>query len=229
MESGRIEPSSPGWQVPVWAEIMFLAVLPFAIYAASFSYNLLGLDDDLYYLHYPALHGGAWPGPVDVWKQPSPASTFQSPRPRCGSTWRCLDPIIGQGHAFTSYCGLWRGILAVRALVGRVTGRRDFGCGLRCFSRCIRCAASRCCGLHSGKTSSLRHSPSGAWNGISRCGRRRAIGARGCLAFRAGCCAGRRFFPKRRAYAFRRCWRFTRWSWARVLEEPAVGVDSIRD
>ena len=114
------------WRLPRWAECLTLAALPFVLYASAYSYGLLGLDDDLYYLNYPELHKGAWPGPIDVWKTPYASEYF----PVTATTLWVDLALFGQQNwtGARVHQILWFviGILGVRALVLRVTGRRDF-------------------------------------------------------------------------------------------------------
>jgi hypothetical protein len=108
----------------VWPERLLIALLPFLLYAESLGFPLLGLDDQMYYLANPALHGGGWRGLAEIWT----TSTLSDYAP-IGQLTIWLDlAIAGSDHWwFARLHGLaWfaLGALGVHALVLRLTASR---------------------------------------------------------------------------------------------------------
>lgn len=101
-----------------------LAVIPLALYARSFGYGLLGLDDTTYYLTNSALKEGAWDGLAGVFRWyyseffPATQVTIWLDLRIFGSE-QWWGPRLQQ-LAWFAGC-----VLAVRALVFRVTGRKE--------------------------------------------------------------------------------------------------------
>lgn len=97
--------------------------LPFLLYAGSLPFGLLGLDDGAYYLDNTALQGGRWGGLWTLWQRP--ILSDYSPVVQL-TVWLDLA-LFGEGSWWAvrlhglAWFGL--GVLGVRALVERVTGR----------------------------------------------------------------------------------------------------------
>lgn len=104
-------------------QAVLLVALPVLLYLPSLGFGLLGYDDDIYYLHNPALHLDGLAGLGAVWKQP-----FYSDYMPLTQLTLWLDvKLFGAEHWWGARLHglLWfgAGTLALRALVARVTGR----------------------------------------------------------------------------------------------------------
>ena len=65
--SGKSTGMGPSpWFKAVWPWLVLL-LIPQLLFVRALGYDLLYLDDDTYYAN-PALHAGAWPGPIDLWR-----------------------------------------------------------------------------------------------------------------------------------------------------------------
>lgn len=106
----------------IWEPLLLFA-LPFALYAGSLSFGLIGYDDTRYYLVNPAIRDPS--DPFSLWTH----SFYSDYMPLTQLTW-WLDLLLFGDQAWwgARLHGLvWFGIgtLGVRALVSRVTGRRE--------------------------------------------------------------------------------------------------------
>ena len=140
-----------------WLESVALFGLPFLLYLPSLDFGLLDYDDSRYYLVNPALREGAR-GLVAIFT----SSFFSDYMPVTQLSWWLDVTLFGDEH-FTGarLHGLaWFGAatLALRALVTRVTGRRDVALAVALLCQFVPCiplpaaAANRpfpdrgCCG-----------------------------------------------------------------------------------
>lgn len=106
-----------------WLETVLLILAPLALYAPSLRYGLLGMDDGLYYLSNSALHGGGWPGPVDVWRSYFSNEYFPVTATTLWLDLALFGPDVGCGARVHHLLWFAAGALAIRALVKRLTGR----------------------------------------------------------------------------------------------------------
>lgn len=106
---------------------MILFGLPFIFFAGAYGFGLIGYDDATYYHDNSLLCGGQWRGLFELW-----TGTFYSDYfPITQLTW-WFDMRLGGPEPFliSRIHGLiWIGIgtLGLRALVARITGRRELG------------------------------------------------------------------------------------------------------
>ena len=117
----------PAWPLKPWQEQGILFLLPFLLYASSLHFGLVYFDDDTYYLLNGALRGGAPEGLWTLWKEPF--CGVYAPLTQL-TLWLDLA-LFGTAHWWGPRLHglLWFGLgtLAVRALVARLTGRREWG------------------------------------------------------------------------------------------------------
>jgi hypothetical protein len=100
-------------------------LLPLLLYAGTLRYPLLGVDDGLYYFSNSALHGGRWPGPVAVWRGLFSNEYFPVTATTLWVDLALFGPDIGWGARLHQLLWFGLGALAVRALVLRITQRKN--------------------------------------------------------------------------------------------------------
>lgn len=112
------------WPLKTWHEVLVLLLVPGLLYAMSLPSGLLGYDDQVYYLHNPALVGGSWHGLIEIWKRPFFSGYFPVTQI---TLWLDLA-LFGTTNWFGArlHSLLWfvAGVWAVRSWVLRVTGHR---------------------------------------------------------------------------------------------------------